>query len=65
MIYFLYYIKNKMEIVKLTNGTYQLIDYQGTVIIQGSIETCVDRLAEIVQDEETESYAAFLGIAGI
>lgn len=54
-----------MEIVKLTNGTYQLIDYQGTVIIQGSIETCVDRLAEIVQDEETESYAAFLGIAGI
>jgi hypothetical protein len=54
-----------MEIVKLINGTYQLIDHEGTVIIQGSIETCVDRLAEIVQDEETESYAAFLGIAGI
>ena len=54
-----------MEIVKLINDTYQLIDNQGTVFAQGSIETCVDRLASIVQEEENESYAAFLGMSGI
>jgi hypothetical protein len=51
-----------MELVRLINDTWQLIDNQGSVLRQGTWDECFDLLAELSRDEENESYAAFLGI---
>jgi len=50
-----------MEIIKLINGTWQLIDEQGSVLIQGSHNECLDRLGEI----EDDLYYNFLMWSGI
>jgi hypothetical protein len=54
-----------MELVRLINDTWQLIDNQGSVLRQGTWDECFDLLAELSRDEENESYAAFLGMSGI
>ena len=63
MIYFLYlkYKNKEMEIIKLINDTWQLIDDQGSVLIQGSYNDCLDRLGEIEDDQ----YYNFLMMSGI
>ena len=63
MIYLLYlkYKNKEMEIIKLINGTWQLIDEQGSVLIQGSHNECLDRLGEI----EDDLYYNFLMWSGI
>ena len=54
-----------MELVRLVNDTWQLIDNRGSVLRQGTWDECFDLLAELSREEEDESYAAFLGMAGI
>ena len=63
MIYFLYlkYKNKEMEIIKLINDTWQLIDDQGSVLKQGTWDECSDRLCEI----ENEEYRDFLMMSGI
>ena len=50
-----------MEIIKLINDTWQLIDEQGSVLKQGTWDDCSDRLCEI----ENEQYRDFLMMSGI
>jgi hypothetical protein len=50
-----------MEIIKLINDTWQLIDEQGSVLKQGTWDECLDRMGEI----EDEQYRRFLIITGI
>ena len=50
-----------MEIIKLINDTWQLIDEQGSVLIQGTWDECSDRLCEI----ENNQYRDFLMMSGI
>jgi hypothetical protein len=53
-----------MEIVKLINDTWQLIDSSnGSVITQGTWDECFARMASL--ENENESYAQFLGMTGI
>jgi len=54
-----------MEIVKLINDTWQLIDNEGTVLIQGTYDECWDRLVEYDIEHEDENYARFLTLSGI
>lgn len=54
-----------MELVRLINDTWQLIDNRGSVLRQGTWDECFDLLSELSREEENESYASFLGIAGI
>ena len=54
-----------MELVRLINDTWQLINNQGLVLRQGTWDECFDLLAELSRDEENESYASFLGMSGI
>ena len=54
-----------MELIKLTNDVWQLIDNRGFVLRQGAWDECFDLLAELSRKEEDESYASFLGMAGI
>jgi hypothetical protein len=63
LIYFLYlkYKNKEMEIIKLINDTWQLIDEQGSVLKQGSYNECLDRLCEI----ENAQYRDFLMMSGI
>jgi hypothetical protein len=65
LIYFLYYIKKEMELVRLINDVWQLIDSRGFVLRQGTWDECFDMLAELSREEENESYASFLGMSGI
>ena len=50
-----------MQIIKLINDTWQLIDEQGSVVKQGSYNECLDRLGELEDDQ----YQAFLMWSGI
>jgi len=53
-----------MEIVKLINDTWQLIDSSnGSVITQGTWDECFERMASL--ENENESYSQFLGMTGI
>lgn len=54
-----------MELVRLINDTWQLIDNRGSVLRQGTWDECFDLLAELSREEENESYASFLGMSGI
>lgn len=45
-----------MEIVNLINSTYQLIDYNGTIITQGSYEHCAAWLSELRYRHEERMY---------
>jgi hypothetical protein len=54
-----------MELVRLINDVWQLIDSRGFVLRQGTWDECFDMLAELSQEEENESYASFLGMSGI
>lgn len=49
-----------MEIVKLSNELHQLIDENGTVLIQGTYDECWDRLVAYDIEHEDEYYARFL-----
>lgn len=54
-----------MELVRLINDTWQLIDAQGSVLRQGTWDECFDLLAELSRDEENAMYASFLTMTGI
>ena len=56
-----------MEIVRLINDTWQLIDSATeSVVIQGTYDECWDRLVEyqIENDDEDERYARHLTLTG-
>ena len=63
---FLILYKNKnMEIVRLINDTWQLIDSTTeSVVIQGTWDECFDKLAELDCENENESYRNFLLLSG-
>jgi hypothetical protein len=50
-----------MEIIKLSEDTWQLVDYNGDILKTGTYDECSDRLCEI----ETGYYRDFLMINGI
>jgi hypothetical protein len=50
-----------MEIIKLSEDTWQLVEYNGDILIIGSYDECLARLVEI----EDEQYMHFLMINGI
>jgi len=54
-----------MELVRLIDDTWQLIDNHGFVLRQGTWDECFDLLAELSREEENESYASFLRMTGI
>lgn len=52
-----------MEIIKLKNGMFQLINIaDGTVLAEGTNDLCVDVLAQLCKADEEASYAAFMGM---
>jgi hypothetical protein len=54
-----------MEIVRLINDTWQLIDSETeSVVIQGTWDECFDKLAELERENENESYRDFLLLSG-
>jgi hypothetical protein len=54
-----------MEIVRLINDTWQLIDSSTeSVVMQGTWDECFDKLAELECENEDESYRNFLLLSG-
>jgi hypothetical protein len=64
-LFLILYKNKKMEIVRLINDTWQLIDSETeSVVIQGTWDECFDKLAELERENENESYRDFLLLSG-
>lgn len=53
-----------MEIVKLNDVDYQLVNESGTVILRGTYDECWDQFAMYSIEHEDEDYARYLTLSG-
>jgi len=55
-----------MEIVCIDSkkDVFQLVNGQGEILLTGTHDECVDRLADLCREEEESLYSAFLTMAG-